>query len=485
MTLSPLKIIEYQLYLLQLENYNLRRFWHVFLKNGFSVRKMRQELVWTNKLKLMAVLVGVIALLIIIGLGSAVYLLTNSVLITVIDALINLYILSIIFGVLAIIAVIIISPLDFILKQKVTNAAKKKINKHKNLIIIGITGSYGKTTMKEVLSEVLTQKYKVLKTDENKNTPLGISRLILDELDDETEIFIAEMGAYNKGDIKKLCNIIKPGIAILTGINESHLERFGSMENTVDAKFEIIRYAKENAQVILNADDKRVMDNYEKYLDNRTVAFYSAENNNRCEYKIVNKQFLADGDGQQADILNSQQDIGNIKTSFLGEYIFGDIIASIIVARKFDLPIEKIRHGIARIKPIEHRLQKIIGTTGVTVIDDSYNGNSDGVREAIKVLAKFKNKRKIYITPGLVESGDKIKEIHYNIGKQLSEVVDKVILIKNSATPHIEQGLLENGFEKEDIIFFDSANQAHAEIKNITQAGDVVLFQNDWTDNYV
>jgi len=496
MNFLPHKIIKYQVYLLQLENYNLKRFWQVFLKNGFLARPMRQELIWTAKLKIVFLIASIIALLIIGGLGSYVYLATSSILITIIDGLINIYILSIIFGILLVVATVIISPLDYILKQRIISQAKTKVKQHKNLQIIGITGSYGKTTMKEVIAEILSQKYKVLKTNENKNTPLGVSKLILEELDNEIDILIVEMGAYEKGDIKKLCNITQPDVSVLTGINESHLERFGSIENTIAAKFEIVTNAKENAKVILNVDDKRVMENYEEQIGsnpvkslrdngvNKNIFFYSGENNNKCEYKIANKQFLPDGEGQRADILNSDQDIGNIKTSFLGEYIFSDIIAGIIIARELELSVEQIRHGISRIKPIEHRLQKVNSTNNVVVIDDSYNGNTDGVREAIKVLAKFKNKRKIYITPGLVEAGEKTGEIHHDIGKQLSQVADKVILIKNSATSHIEKGLLENSFNKENIVWFDSATEAHKELQNITKAGDVILFQNDWPDNY-
>ena len=498
MNLLPHKIIEYQLYLLQLENYNLRRFWSIFLKSGFTTKQMRQELVWTAKLKAIAFLTAIIALLILAVLGQGIYQATGSILITIIDALINSYILAMIFGALAIISVIIISPLDYILKQKIIKAAKNKIAKHQKLIIIGITGSYGKTTMKEAVAEILAPKYKVLKTEENKNTPLGISQLILDKLNDKTEILIAEMGAYQQGDIKKLCEITKPDIAILTGINESHLERFGSIENTISAKFEVVKYAKENAKIILNADDKLVTENYKQQIGGcpafvpqsgttagEEIFFYSAENNGRCEYKILNQQFLPEGNGQSADILNSLGGIGNIKTPFLGEYIFGDIIAGIIIARELGLTDEQIKQGISRLKPVEHRLQLIKGKNGVLVIDDSYNGNSDGVKEAIKTLANFEDKRKIYVTPGLVETGYKNEEIHFNIGKQLSEAADLVILIKNSATPYIEQGLLENGFNKKNIIWFDSAASAHAGIKDITKKRDVILFQNDWPDNYL
>jgi len=494
MNFLPHNIIKYQIYLLQLENYNLKRFWKVFFRKAWSAGRMRQELVWTNKLKIVFSLALIIQLALLILSFLGITIIFNGFLVNIFFIILIIYLTSCLFGLWLSIAVFVISPLDYILKQAIIKKAKAKIKQQKNLKIIGITGSYGKTTMKEVIAEILSQKYKVLKTNENKNTPLGISRLIVEELNDEIDILIVEMGAYEKGDIKKLCNITQPDIAVLTGINESHLARFGNIENTIATKFEIVANAKEDAKIILNTDDIKVVENYEEQIRSnpsqsygwvgKKVFFYSGENNSKCEYKIANKQFLPEGEGQRADILNSKQDIGNIKTPFLGEYIFSDIIAGIIVARELNLDIEQIRHGISRIKPIEHRLQKVNSDNGAVVIDDSYNGNPDGVREAIKVLAKFKNKRKIYITPGLVEAGEKTGEIHHNIGRQLSGVADKVILIRNSVTPKIEDGLLENGFDKKNIIWFDSATEMHEGIKGVVERGDVVLFQNDWTDNY-
>jgi len=335
--------------------------------------------------------------------------------------------------------------------------------------------------MKETVAEILSQKYKVLKTEENKNTPLGISQLILEKLDNNIDILIVEMGAYQKGDIKTLCDITKPNFSILTGINESHLERFGSIKNTVLAKFEIVVNAVKDAKIILNADNNLIKENYKKYLNKKETFFYSSENNKLSKYQISNKNFFMDGSGIAFDLGN----FSNLKISILGEYMLGTTMAGVILAEELGLTKEEIKQGIKNIKPIKHRLQLIKGNNNILVIDDSYNGNTDGVREAIKVLAKFKDKRRIYVTPGLVETGDKNKELHYNIGKQLSSVANVVILIKNSATPFIEQGLLENNFIKENIIFFNSAPEAHQNIQNITKSGDVILFQNDWPENYI
>jgi len=477
MNLLPHRIIKYQIYLLQLENYNLKRFAKIFWR-GF--KKQRQELIWTAKLKVVVLLALIIQFILAIAGGWSVYLLIQSVAGNVVFVLVILYILSLLFGLWLIIATVIVSPLDYILKQRIISKAKQKIKNFPDLKIIGITGSYGKTTMKETVATILSQKYKVLASAENKNTPLGISRLILDKLDESVNILIIEMGAYQRGDIKNLCDITKPNVAILTGINESHLERFGSIANTISAKFEIVANSTTDVEIILNVDDSLVMKNYQQHVSNKKVSFYSASNNQPAKYKISNQNFFTDGSGISFDL----DGFNNLKVSLLGEYILGTIMAVVIIAEKLGLTKDEIKAGINKIKPIEHRLQLIKGSNDILVIDDSYNGNPAGAQAAIKTLAKFKNKRKIYVTPGLVEAGDKIKELHYNIGKQLSGVADKVILIKNSVTAYIKDGLVENNFKEENIIFFDSAQEAHNSMGKITKAGDVVLFQNDWPDCY-
>jgi len=488
MNLLPHKIIKYQIYLLQLENYNLKRFAKIFCR---GLKKQRQEITWTAKLKIVTLIAVIIKFILAIAGGWAIYLLTQSVAGGVISALIILYISSLLFGVYLILVTLIIWPLDCILKQRIINKAKQKIKSFPELKIIGITGSYGKTTMKETVATILSQKYKVLASAENKNTPLGISQLILDELDESTNILIIEMGAYQIGDIKDMCDITKPNIAILTGINESHLERFGSIANTILAKFEIIINSTADAKIILNIDDDLVKKNYQQQIGSKPssakataskeVSFYSTNNNQKAEYKISNQNFFTDGSGISFDL----DGFNNLKVPLLGEYILGTIMAGVIIAEKLGLTKNEIKTGINKIKPIEHRLQLIKGSNDILVIDDSYNGNPAGAQVAIKTLSKFKNKRKIYVTPGLVEAGDKIKELHYNIGKQLSGVADKVILIKNSVTAYIKDGLVENNFKEENIIFFDSAQEAHNSMGKITKAGDVVLFQNDWPDNYI
>jgi len=486
MKFSPIQIIKYQLYLLQLENYSLQRFQTLFWRRLIlPAAPMRQNLAWTAKLKIIAVLATIIQLIIFLFIVALMFAHFSTPVVVVVSAVL-FYITSALFGLWAMAAVLIVLPADYLLKQYIISQAKKKLKQHKKLIIVGITGSYGKTTLKEFISEVLSTQYKVLKTEGNKNTPLGIANVILDQLSFDTEVFIIEMGAYQKGDIKQICEIASPDISILTGINESHLERFGTIQNTIATKFEIVQCARPQARVILNSDNDLVLKYYQDYIkSDQKVAFYSAYNNKLCDYRVIDKQFLSDSICQTADIMHKSNSVGTIKTMFLGEYVFGDIIAAIMVARILGVSLENIRHGITNLKPINHRLQPIRGQNDILVIDDSYNGSFNGVEEAIFTLSHFKNRRKIYVTPGLVEAAHEARQLHYHIGKILAKTADLVVLIKNSVTIYIEQGLLEAGFAKDNIIFFKNATEAHKKIQELTKPGDIVLFQNDWPDNYM
>jgi UDP-N-acetylmuramoyl-tripeptide--D-alanyl-D-alanine ligase len=186
------------------------------------------------------------------------------------------------------------------------------------------------------------------------------------------------------------------------------------------------------------------------------------------------------------ELIYKKDSLGLYKTSLLGEYVIGDILGCIQIAKHLNLSDTEIKIGIENIIPIPHRLQPIINSKKkIVIIDDSYNGNSTGVNEAIKVLNEYKSKRKIFVTPGIAETGDKNRTIHFEIGKKLSKVADLVVLINNSATPYIKEGLLYRDFSEKNILFFNSSLEAYEKINKILKPNDVILFQNDWPENYL
>src|SRR3989338_5586080 len=266
----------FQLYLLQLENYNLRRYFKLAgnkLASDPLGHSQRQKIVWTMKASIVAGIAVLIALLPAQALAQNFHSLTLQIILAL--ALTVFFANTLATGFLSL-AVLILWPTDFVIKKTLAAAARRELKRFKNLKVIGITGSFGKTTFKECLAPILSEKYNVLKTPENINTPVGISRLVIKELNEQTQILVIEMGAYQTGDIKEICQIAAPDIAVLTGINEAHLEMFGSIENTIETKFEIAQFAKPDALVVLNEDDALVKNNFAKYVGNRKVLWYKS-----------------------------------------------------------------------------------------------------------------------------------------------------------------------------------------------------------------
>lgn len=478
----PINIILRQIYILQLENFDLKRFSSLIFSSILKrTSKPRRDIIWTPKLIIISILATLIYIVIPLLFLWGEFPITLSALLVIIA----LVLLSPLFFLFLALTTLIFYPADSFAKDLIIRKATKKLQELKDIKVIAITGSYGKTTMKDIITTVLSVNFEVVSTSENQNTPLGISRQILREIDETTEIFVVEMGAYTKSDITKLCNIARPNISVLVGINEAHLERFGSLENTIETKFEIISNCLPDGIIVLNADDRFVVENLEKFKGNQIIYFFSSQNNDRSKYKFTKKDFRQDGSGISFQLAYEGREIGNIKTPFLADYIIGDVVASFIIGAELGMSESEIRIGLENLKVPEHRLQSTRTPDDIVVIDDSYNGNPKGAEEAINVLSQFTKRRKIYVTPGLVETGEAAQEVHKQIGLKLATVADIVVLVKNSVTDFIIGGLKEGGFEKSHIKTYVSAKRAHDAVGRMAQSGDVILFQNDWSDNYM
>ncbi len=481
-------IVKYQLYLLQLENYELSRYWQLLKARGFWDYKQprRKNLVWTAKLTVLfflsAIAEVIIAAVIVFFLRRF---FTFPPAASVLLFLIIWYLLALCSFLFFYLGDVILWPFDRVVKSLLAARAKKYLKKFPKLIVIGIAGSYGKTTMKQVLASIIGADKNVVAAPESYNVPVSIARFILKNVNSQTEVLILEMGEHYKGDIKELCEIAAPDIAVVTGINQSHLERFGTLEQTTETIFEITKYSRAGATLLLNADDAVVRRNCQKFANNKKVLWYGARSGDLTDIKIESQVFDEDNLTQTVKLRNGGGFADVFTTGLLGAYAAGNIMAGIIIGRLLNEPAEKIILGVQNLKPVEHRLQPIKSARDVLVIDDSYNGNPDGVYEAIELLKKFSRRRKLFITPGLVETGPLARDIHQNIGKQLASAANKVLLIKNSVTPFIEAGLLEAGFKPENIVWFNSTPEAHAQLGGILQPGDVILFQNDWGDQYL
>lgn len=453
-------ILKNLIYILQSENYDFKRFLcFAYSRLDWWRLEKRKKIVWTAKARL----INIVS--VIIFSFFAAYFLVKCGWFGASIVLLMIFLLPFLIGV----SLIIIKPLDIILKARRIKTAKN-ILKLKKQIVIGITGSYGKTSAKEILNSILSEKFKVLKTPENVNTDIGIADFIIKEKEKfkESDIFIVEMGAYRVGDIAKICEMVEPDYSILTGINESHLERFGSLNNIIRGKFELPERTKKISFV--NFDDKNIKNNLEKFIIEEYIKLSAdaaanivvRENFGGLEFIYKNEKFF---------------------TRLLAEHNIVLIISATELAKKLGMNLEEIKRGVEKIKPLTNRLNPIYNNqSDIWVIDDSYNANFNGILSGLKVLEMAKG-RKVVLTPGLVELGDKSKEIHKKIGEDYAKKADLVLLIKNSVAPYIIKGMEKNNFHEFKV--YNNTEEAHNDLKNILKSGDTIIFQNDWPDNYL
>lgn len=496
------------LYILQSAEYNIGAFFKWLDKTrGEKTEKLKKELVWTVKAKIIFT-----STLLLWGLGLLILTIYLFLHLKWYLALIAVAVITPIWQILLVffllIPTILLKPLEKIYIYCYLQKAKNKLSllkkQNQELKIIGITGSYGKTSVKECLSSILKEKYNILAPPANINTLIGIARLILNNLTKHHEIFIVEMGAYFRGDIKKICDLVHPDIGVLTGINEAHLGKFKKIETTIKTKFELIESLPSNGLALINGNNKYCV---EQILSPTTEKIIKPI---KCKIKLYSLSEASDAQGGvghfQSDKnieivfvkLDNYQQVEtatkfvlikqNIRLEFainlLGRHNILNILPGILIGEKLGLTTEQIKMGVEKIKPIPHRLQPIISKNNILVIDDAYNGNPDGVMAAIEVLANFKNRCKIFATPGLAELGKGAEKAHKEIGARLAEVADLVLLIQNSNTKFFLQGLKEKKYPKNQIKIYQSSQNMQDDLKNILKSGDVILFQNDWPDNY-
>lgn len=374
-------------------------------------------------------------------------------------------------------AYLITYPIEASVKRWYYNDAKKILKNRTDLKKIGITGSYGKTSTKFALGTLLSERFNVLFTPGSVNTPMGVTRIVRENLKPENDIFISEMGARYKGDIKELCDLVGPDIGIITSVGKQHLETFGSIEGVISTKAELMHGLKEDGICFFNGDYEYCRHMYEdctlkeKYL-------FGTEGNNlymRADNIKVN------GDGSTFTLTAYDGNSIVCTTALLGRPSIWNILAAASCAYRLGMTLSEIAVGISKMESVEHRLQLIKGP--ITVIDDAFNSNPIGSKEALMVLKAFEGKR-IIVTPGMVELGKEEDQLNYEFGRTMAHSTDIAILVGKSHIEPIYNGLIDEGFNKKNIVKVTSLSEATALLPLYTENGCVVLFENDLTDNY-
>ena len=386
------------------------------------------------------------------------------------------------------IANLLLYPLERTIHGVYLLSAKKRI-KTLQPKVIGITGSYGKTSTKYILHQILSQKFNTLMTPDSYNTPMGICKVIRGDLTTEHEIFIVEMGAYKRGDIRELCNLASPQIGILTAVGPQHLERFKSIENIAKTKYELIESLPPGGLAVFNCDNEicaGLADSREQggnpVRRYATEPFPVASAAARAELTATNIQHT---DGGLVFTLHTSVDMETeIQTQLLGRHNVSNILAATAVAIECGMTLEEIRTAIANVEPVPHRLQLTASEGNVTIIDDSFNSNPVGAKAALEVLTEIQGGKKVLVTPGMVELGEREYEENKRLGEHAADVCDLVILVGPKRTTPILDGLKAVQYPSQRIIVALNLEEVKQHLATQLQAGDVVLFENDLPDSY-
>ena len=347
-------------------------------------------------------------------------------------------------------------------------------------LVIGVTGSFGKTSTKFAIASLVGPSGSALATPASFNTPLGICRTINESLHPEHRYFIVEMGAYHEGEIAELCRFVRPQVGVLTAIGPAHLERFGSLDAIRRAKYEIVESLGADGTAVMNVDDPEV-----RALADATervaVVRYGIDASGDPHVTCRDVRTTPTGTAFELVDLRDATAV-EVSTSLLGRHSVGHILAAAAVARVAGRALEELRDPIAGLTAVEHRLQLIRGTGGVTVIDDAFNSNPEGAAAALEVLDAMPGGRKVVVTPGIIELGPLQAEANMRFGEHAGRVADAVVVVAEVNRDALVAGARKGG--RAQVIVVDSLDGATAELPSLIGPGDVVLFENDLPDQY-
>ncbi len=397
------------------------------------------------------------------------------------NAFILLY--SVLTPIFILIANLVNAPVEMFVRHLYFVKAKKKLHKAK-IYSVGITGSFGKTSTKFFLASVLNSKYKTLTTPSSFNTPMGISKVLNGEVLDGYQYFTAEMGADHVGDIKELCNLVRPQAGIITAVGIQHLETFGTPENILKTKLELFDAIPDEGFGIYNYDCVMLRDAIAKRSYNFPLYTYSVESQNYQDVDIYAKDVIQTRDGLAFSACFKDGRVLEIKTGLLGRHNVQNLLAVILTAWKCGLSDKEIEFGMRNVEAVDHRLKRIDSGSGVLVLDDAFNSNYNGAIEAVNVLNEIGTHKKIVVTPGFVELADMEDVQNREFGAYMASKIDYAILVGGGKSLSIRDGLLDKDFAYDHIFQVNSLAEAQNVLAKILTAGDVVLFENDLPDVY-
>ncbi len=439
-----------------------------FLMSAYIQRpkKAKKPLVYTKRVQRMLLTQGIISLAIIFVVANF---------FGIKGVILSMSILYLVTPIFSVIANFINKPIEKMVNNHFINDAKKILKKCPELTIVGITGSYGKTSMKYYLNTLLMAKYNVLMTPESFNTPMGVVMTIRQKLKATHEIFICEMGAKKVGEIKEICDIVNPKHGVITSIGPQHLETFKSLDNVKKTKYELSDALPEDGLLFLNGDDENVIG----YNKKDGAITYSMKNGDFTAFDISVSE-----KGTAFSVKAPDGEVGEFTTRLIGVHNVLNITGAIAIAYTLGVSMKELKPQVRKLECVPHRLQ-LIDKGNALVIDDAYNSNPSGTKAALDTLSLITG-FKILVTPGMVELGEKQDECNREFGKNAADVCDYVILVGKKQTESIKKGLDDKNYPQEKVYIASSINDALnvAYSINAENKKRIILLENDLPDNY-
>ncbi len=378
-------------------------------------------------------------------------------------------------------------PIENRINQGFIDDAVRILKEHENLRIIGITGSYGKTSVKYYLTTLLSEGFRVLMTPESYNTPMGIVRTIREHMQPTHEVFVCEMGARHLHDIKEITDFVHPDDGIVTSIGYQHLETFHSLENIISTKYELLDAVDEKEKAeggkvpgkhlkFVNGDNEIIRNNM-KYPDAITYGLSEG-----CDFRATDIKVT--GAGTTFTVTSKTGESSEFNTKLVGRHNVENIVGAIAAANSLGIPMTKLRMAVRRLQSVPHRLE-LVKHGNVSILDDAYNSNPNGAKVALETLALFEDSVKILVTPGMVELGEKEDEYNKDFGAQAAGVCDYIILVGDKNSASIKKGAEEAGFDPEKLFVKSTFTEASKLMYELDAGREkVILLENDLPDNY-
>ncbi len=375
---------------------------------------------------------------------------------------------------------VLLKPVQAHINRGFVKQAGRRLAEWKPLVI-GVAGSYGKTSTKYYIDVLLAQKHSVIKSPGNFNTLLGITRVVNDMLKPEHKIFIAEMGAYQRGEVKEIADLAHPKIGIITSIGPEHFERFLTMENIEETNYELIAALPADGLAVFNGDNEHCRKLAARTRHTR-VALYSLEKNAGADLWAENVEHTREG--LHFRIATKDGHSVEVKTQIVGRHNVLNILGATRIALELGLTLDECAAGIAQLKPAPNRLEVKPGAAGTTIIDDSYNSNPIGAAEALHVLSQYTGGKRVLVTPGMIELGTLHHRKNEEFGHLAASCADFVILVGPEQTLPIQEGLRRGGFPERSLRIVKDLSETQAIFQKMLRPGDVILFENDLPDLY-